>query len=173
MFHAGTTIRPGKNIDFSLDKKGRMYINASGSGGGEQGELPWCKGYFQDRSIGKLEPAIITPIFTDGDSSLIQGNGFVVPKDGVYFLSITPSATVTGIYVNNSISLNGDGILPGFLNTISAVDSPDVSGLISSISAINKFKEGDILEYYITPYTATNTIHAHGLIPKFTFARIG
>lgn len=41
MLHVGTTVRPGENINFSLDDKGEMYINATGSDDAMRAFMEW------------------------------------------------------------------------------------------------------------------------------------
>jgi len=85
MLHVGTTIRPGENINFSLDEKGEMYINATSEGGGSGGI----------RKIQTVIPILDVATLDLSIASLQKGNIFKVSSNDNLTMAVinaTPDA---------------------------------------------------------------------------------
>lgn len=147
-------------------------LEESGVGGGITADLPWCSGYFQNRSLTVNAWNILTPIYEDGDSSMISGDTFVIPEDGVYMLSVGGGATQassTAIYaaiIKNSITISGNYSL------VLAINQHYTTVYLPVVTIAHNLKSGDYLTHIVYPTTAQTTINALSASHKFTLLRL-
>ena len=81
--------------------------------------LKVCYGHFQDKSLPSGN-SVITPIADNGNLSLISGNNFLVPEDGLWELYMgggrLPSATtVASIFIMSASGKYAQSISPNFV----------------------------------------------------------
>ena len=145
-------------------------------------DLPWCEGYFQDRSLVASVFGLFTPIITDGDISMISGNRFVATERGRYVLSISggvwSQVTTSNPYCRGWVLKNADvlvdssnavgyGISVITMGSYNAViNCPDIN--VVSIS----LEYGEYLTHFMQVSAARTSLNADGAIHNFCFARI-
>ena len=131
--------------------------------------LPWCKGYFQDRSISINTSASLTPIVTAGDASFVSGNNFIIDNDGWYLISI-----------------NGGGIssvVPGSVNIQTYIVDENsgkklagavenVTNIIPCLTALLLLAADESFYVNIWSSIAQSTISGGGLETSFSLVRL-
>jgi len=127
---------------------------------------PWCRGTIQNRSIAAATWALVTPIATHGDVSLISNGAWRVPKAGLYTLMFSGSIPV-GATSGQLIRLVKNDTAATAANVVASSSSQAVA-VFDSLCYADWLEEGDTLRLLIYSSIARSGIHS-GQPPTFYF----
>jgi len=135
---------------------------------------PWCSGYMRDISLPAGVRTALTPIVTEGDSNLINGNSFTAPEDGLYSLHVGGGRVTSSPSLTNSLN-----VIMSLGNSFNNADRLGVvdnyaNNQIQLVSIVLRLEANQEIQYSLNQSGITQpTINNSGSIHKFTFARIG